>query len=62
MKLFLQLEKSNSLRATVRGFVEKEGIRGVTKGLSARLGASIPTAAIMVTSYEWVKRTSLKQL
>ena len=60
--MLIQLEKSNSFKETLKCFVQKEGIRGITKGLSARLASSIPTAAIMVTSYEWVKRTSLKQI
>ena len=37
-----------------------EGVRGIYKGLSARLAASLPVSAIMVTAYEWVKRLSLK--
>lgn len=36
-------------------------MRGFTKGLSARLAASIPAAALLVTTYELVKRLSLKE-
>jgi solute carrier family 25 protein 44 len=56
-----QLEKSNSLRATLENFIRNEGFGGITKGLSARLASSLPTAAIMVTTYEWAKRASLKE-
>lgn len=55
-----QLEKNNSIQDTFKSFIKKEGFSGITKGLSARLASTIPTAAIMVTTYEYVKRLSLK--
>ena len=58
---FNQLEDSgHSYRKVVSRFWKTEGLGGLYKGLTARLSASIPISGIMVISYEWVKRISLK--
>ena len=58
--ILYQLEQNNSYKKTVTTFWKEEGFRGLYKGLSARLTASIPVSALLVISYEWVKRVSLK--
>ena len=56
----LQLEGSRTIRDTLKRLLKEEGIRGLKKGLSARIISVAPTSAILVTSYEWVKRMSLR--
>jgi len=46
--------------ATVQRLWAEEGVAFVKKGLSARIWSTAPTSAILVVSYEWVKRMSLK--
>ena len=55
-----QLEETQSIKATLQRFWRDEGIRGLKKGLSARIISSTSTSAILVVSYEWVKRMSLR--
>jgi len=55
-----QLEDSKSVRATVKRLWREEGLRGMRKGLSARILANAPTSGILVLTYEWVKRLSLR--
>ena len=48
------------MRTTLAKFLQEESIGGLKKGLSARIMASLPTSAIMILSYEWIKRVSLR--
>jgi len=38
----------------------EEGTGFLYKGLSARVISTVPTSALLVVTYEWVKRLSLK--
>ena len=55
-----QLELTKSISGTVRKLWKEEGMAFLKKGLSARIISTAPTSAILVISYEWVKRMSLK--
>ena len=55
-----QLETSHSLKATLTQLMKEEGLAFLKKGLSARIASTAPTSALLVVSYEWVKRMSLK--
>ena len=56
----LQLEDSKSLKKTFNKLWREEGIRFLHKGLTARTASAAPNSAILITSYEWVKRKSLR--
>lgn len=43
-----------------RSLLHEEGPKGLTKGLSARILAMVPSSLVMVLGYETVKRLSLK--
>lgn len=43
-----------------RSLLQEEGPFGLTKGLSARIIAMVPSSVAMVLGYETVKRLSLK--
>lgn len=43
-----------------RSLLQEEGLVGLTKGLSARIIAMVPSSVAMVLGYETVKRLSLK--
>lgn len=43
-----------------RSLLHEEGPKGLTKGLSARILAMVPSSLAMVLGYETVKRLSLK--
>lgn len=57
---FTQLEVTKSVSGTIRKLWETEGVAFLKKGLSARIMSTAPTSAILVISYEWVKRMSLR--
>ena len=44
----------------MRRLYKEEGVAAVKKGLSARIVSSLIVSALMITSYEWVKRLSLR--
>ena len=56
----MQLEVTKSISGTIRKLWKEEGIAFLKKGLSARIISTAPTSAILVISYEWVKRMSLR--
>ena len=58
--LLLQLDTSSTLRSTVVKIWQEEGIRALVKGLSARLMYSGPASAIIVSSYELMKKICAK--
>lgn len=55
-----QLETSRSLKGTLYNLWKEEGLAFLKKGLSARIISTVPTSALIVAGYEWVKRMSLK--
>ena len=58
--VLLQLETSHTLKGTLTNLWREEGLAFLKKGLSARIISTAPTSAILVVSYEWIKRMSLK--
>ncbi|XP_020324952.2 solute carrier family 25 member 44 [Oncorhynchus kisutch] len=56
----VQVEGRTSIIETFRHLLAEEGFWGMTKGLSARIISSIPTAIVMVVGYETLKRVSLR--
>ena len=58
--LFIQLDTSSTLRSTVVKIWQEEGMRAIVKGLSARLMYSGPASAIIVSSYELMKKICAK--
>lgn len=48
------------MKGTLRTLWQEEGIAFLRKGLSARIISTAPASALLVVSYEWVKRMSLK--
>lgn len=56
----VQVEGRTSVIQTLRHLLAEEGFWGMTKGLSARIISSIPTAIVMVVGYETLKRVSLR--
>ncbi|KAJ7994692.1 hypothetical protein DPEC_G00252130 [Dallia pectoralis] len=56
----LQVEGRTSIVETFKQLLAEEGFWGMTKGLSARIISSIPTAMVMVLGYETLKRVSLR--
>lgn len=56
----VQLETSQSLQGTLSHLWREEGLGFLKKGLSARIISTAPASALLVVSYEWVKRMSLK--
>lgn len=60
--IFVQLEVSRTLRGTLANLWQEEGLSFLKKGLSARILSAAPTSAVLVVSYEWVKRMSLKRI
>ena len=61
LQLFLQLEVPSTFKQTVSKIWQEEGVRSLVKGLSARLMYSCPTSAILVSSYELMKRLCVKK-
>eukprot|EP00731_Ephydatia_muelleri_P017812 Em0010g910a len=55
-----QLQQGGTIKDTVRKLYKEEGVAALKKGLSARMVSSIIVSALMITSYEWVKRLSLR--
>ena len=51
---------TKSISGTVKKLWNEEGVAFLKKGLSARIMSTAPTSAILVISYEWVKRMSLR--
>uniref|UniRef100_A0A8C2A0H3 Solute carrier family 25 member 44b n=1 Tax=Cyprinus carpio TaxID=7962 RepID=A0A8C2A0H3_CYPCA len=56
----VQVEGRTSVTETFNQLIREEGFWGMTKGLSARIIASAPTAIVMVVGYETLKKLSLR--
>lgn len=56
----VQVEGRSSVTDTFRQLISEEGCWGLTKGLSARIISSAPTAIVMVVGYETLKKLSLR--
>uniref|UniRef100_A0A8D3E5G0 Solute carrier family 25 member 44b n=1 Tax=Scophthalmus maximus TaxID=52904 RepID=A0A8D3E5G0_SCOMX len=56
----VQVEGRTSVIETFRQLIKEEGVWGLTKGLSARIISSTPTAIVMVVGYETLKKMSLR--
>ncbi|KAJ7998306.1 hypothetical protein DPEC_G00221330 [Dallia pectoralis] len=56
----VQVEGRSSVIETFRQLLKEEGPWGMTKGLSARIISSTPTAVVIVVGYETLKRLSLR--
>lgn len=56
----VQVEGRSSVMETFRQLMKEEGCWGLTKGLSARIISSTPTAIVMVVGYESLKKLSLR--
>lgn len=56
----VQVEGRTSVIETFRQLIKEEGCWGLTKGLSARIISSTPTAIVMVVGYETLKKLSLR--
>lgn len=52
--------KSTYVVQMFHSLLREEGPVGLTKGLSARMLAMVPSSVVMVLGYETVKRLSLK--
>lgn len=56
----VQVEGRTSVLETLKLLIAEEGFWGMTKGLSARIISSTPTAIVMVVGYETLKKLSLR--
>ncbi|XP_068169297.1 solute carrier family 25 member 44a [Antennarius striatus] len=56
----VQVEGRSSVIGTFKQLLAEEGVRGLTKGLSARIISSTPTSLLIVVGYETLKRLSLR--
>uniref|UniRef100_A0A8C2C5U3 Solute carrier family 25 member 44b n=1 Tax=Cyprinus carpio TaxID=7962 RepID=A0A8C2C5U3_CYPCA len=56
----VQVEGRTSVIGTFNQLIREEGFWGMTKGLSARIISSAPTAIVMVVGYETLKKLSLR--
>ncbi|XP_051757102.1 solute carrier family 25 member 44b isoform X1 [Ctenopharyngodon idella] len=56
----VQVEGRTSITETFNQLIREEGFWGMTKGLSARIISSTPTAIVMVVGYETLKKLSLR--
>lgn len=56
----LKVEGRSSVIETFKQLLAEEGLRGMTKGLSARIISSTPTSVLIVVGYETLKRLSLR--
>ncbi|XP_072527441.1 solute carrier family 25 member 44b [Salminus brasiliensis] len=56
----VQVEGRTSIIETFKQLIQEEGFWGMTKGLSARIISSTPTAIVMVVGYETLKKLSLR--
>uniref|UniRef100_A0A8C6T502 Solute carrier family 25 member 44b n=1 Tax=Neogobius melanostomus TaxID=47308 RepID=A0A8C6T502_9GOBI len=56
----VQVEGRSSVVDTFKQLISEEGYWGLTKGLSARIISSAPTAIVMVVGYETLKKLSLR--
>ncbi|XP_036391511.1 solute carrier family 25 member 44a [Megalops cyprinoides] len=56
----VQVEGRTSVIETFKQLLVEEGFWGMTKGLSARIISSTPTAIVMVVGYETLKKLSLR--
>ncbi|MBN3307843.1 solute carrier family 25 member 44a [Amia ocellicauda] len=56
----VQVEGKSSVIETFKQLLAEEGFWGMTKGLSARIISSTPTAIVMVVGYETLKKLSLR--
>jgi len=60
MCLCTKVEGRSSIVETFKQLIAEEGAWGMTKGLSARIISSTPTAIVMVVGYETLKKVSLR--
>lgn len=58
--LLVQVEGRTSVTETFNQLIREEGFWGMTKGLSARIISSTPTAIVMAVGYETLKKLSLR--
>ncbi|CAL8361969.1 unnamed protein product [Gadus morhua 'NCC'] len=56
----VQVEGRSSIVETFKQLITEEGAWGMSKGLSARIISSAPTAIVMVVGYETLKKVSLR--
>ncbi|KPP68730.1 solute carrier family 25 member 44-like [Scleropages formosus] len=56
----VQVEGRSSVIQTFKQLLAEEGFLGMTKGLSARIISSTPTAIVIVVGYETLKKLSLR--
>ncbi|CAL8381271.1 unnamed protein product [Boreogadus saida] len=56
----VQVEGRSSIVETFKQLIAEEGAWGMSKGLSARIISSAPTAIVMVVGYETLKKVSLR--
>ncbi|XP_071943367.1 solute carrier family 25 member 44-like isoform X2 [Antedon mediterranea] len=56
----LQVLGGDSIIGSFKNLFHEEGLKGFTKGLSARYLATVPTSLIIVLGYETLKRVSLR--
>ncbi|KAM6970225.1 solute carrier family 25 member 44a [Aplochiton taeniatus] len=56
----VQVEGRSSVMETFKQLLAEEGVWGMSKGLSARIISSMPTAVVIVVGYETLKRLSLR--
>ncbi|XP_058854469.1 solute carrier family 25 member 44-like isoform X2 [Acipenser ruthenus] len=56
----VQVEGRSSVIETFKQLIAEEGMWGMTKGLSARIISSTPTAIVMAVGYETLKKMSLR--
>ncbi|XP_033126200.1 solute carrier family 25 member 44-like [Anneissia japonica] len=56
----LQVIGGDSIIGSFRELLHEEGVRGFTKGLTARYLASMPTSLVIVLGYETLKKISLR--
>ncbi|XP_006815419.1 solute carrier family 25 member 44-like isoform X1 [Saccoglossus kowalevskii] len=56
----LQVSGGTSIIETFNELIKEDGMKGLTKGLTARYVATVPTSFMICVSYEFIKRISLK--
>lgn len=56
----VQVEGRSSVIETFKQLIAEEGMWGMTKGLSARIISSTPTAIVLAVGYETLKKMSLR--
>ena len=56
----VQVEGGNSVIYVFKELIREEGILGISKGLSARIAAMIPSSFLITLGYETIKKLSLR--